>query len=84
MTTKQRIFSRDLIQEVNQNMIDGKSADLSGLPKDVQRAICEHRYGREEINRAFALAMDQVNQPSPLKAQPAQTAAAQTPGRTPK
>lgn len=39
-------------------MIDGKSADLSGLPKDVQCAIREHCYSREEINRAFALAMD--------------------------
>jgi len=84
MTTKQRIFSRELIQRVNQNMNVGKSADLSGLPKDVQRAIREHRYSREEINRAFVLAMDQGKSAVTPKTLPAPTAAARTPGRTPR
>lgn len=43
-------------------MIDGKSVDMSGLPKAVQRSIREHRYSREEINRAFAQARAQVRE----------------------
>jgi hypothetical protein len=62
MISQQRRFSRDLIQKVNQDMIDRKRTDMSGLPEAVQRSIREHRYTREEINRAFAAARAQIRE----------------------
>ena len=60
MHTQNRLFTREIVQKVNRDMIAGKSVDMSGLPKTVQRSIREHRYSREEINRAFAQAKAKV------------------------
>lgn len=62
MQLQNRLFTREIVQKVNRGMIDGKSVDMSGLPKAVQRSIREHRYSREEINRAFAQARAQVRE----------------------
>lgn len=54
MRTKQRLFSRELIRKVNQDMIDRKPVDMSGLPASVAETIRNTRFSREQIDRAFA------------------------------
>jgi predicted GIY-YIG superfamily endonuclease len=60
MHTQQRLFSRDLIRKVNQDMIDRKPVDTSGLPAHVVQSIRSHKFSREDINRAFADARRRV------------------------
>lgn len=54
MRTQQRLFSRELIRKVNQDMIDRKPVDMSGLPANVVEIIRNTRFSREEITRGFA------------------------------
>jgi hypothetical protein len=60
MHTQHRLFSRDLIRKVNQDMIDRKPVDMSGLPPRVAQSIRTSKFSREEINRAFADARRRV------------------------
>lgn len=53
MHTTQRLFSRELIRKVNQNMIDRKPVDTSSLPASMVQSIKATRYLPEEVNRAF-------------------------------
>jgi hypothetical protein len=53
MLRKPRLFSRELIHKVNQNMIDGNPPDTSRLPADMVAMIRETRYNREEIAAAW-------------------------------
>lgn len=62
MQTRYRLFSRDLIRKVNQDMIDRKPADTTGLPVEVVRSIRNTRFSREDINRAFAQARQQLTE----------------------
>lgn len=62
MRTQLRIFSRDTIRRVNQDMIDRKPVDMSGLPVSVSRSIKETRFSRDEINRAFSEARRRVTE----------------------
>lgn len=54
MRTQIRLFSRDIIRKVNQDMIDGRPVDLSGLPPRVAQSIRNTRHPREEVNRVIA------------------------------
>jgi hypothetical protein len=60
MTRQQRLFSREMIHQVNQNLIDRKPVDMSGLPVSVAQSIRTARFSRDEINRAFAEARRRV------------------------
>jgi hypothetical protein len=60
MRTQQRLFSRELIRKVNQDMIDRKPVDMSGLPANVVQSIRGTKFSRNEINRAFAEARRRV------------------------
>jgi hypothetical protein len=60
MHTQQRLFSKELIRKVNQNMIDRKPVDTSGLPAHVVQSIRTHKFSREDIHRAFADARRRV------------------------
>lgn len=60
MRTQQRIFSRELVRKVNQDMIDRKPVDTSGLPANLIQSIRGNKFSREEINRAFAEARRRV------------------------
>lgn len=60
MHTTQRLFSRELIRKVNQDMIDRKPVDTSGLPASMVQSIKATRFLPEEINRAFAQARKRV------------------------
>lgn len=60
MHTQQRLFSRELIRKVNQDMIDRKPVDTSGLPASVVQGIRSHKFSREDINRAFSEARKRV------------------------
>lgn len=54
MQSQKRLFSRELIRKVNQDMIDRKPVDSSTLPLHVVQSIRETKFSREELNRAFA------------------------------
>jgi hypothetical protein len=56
MLLKPRLFSRELIRKVNQDMIDGKPVDTSKLPAAVVTAIRSHRYSREALAEAWTKA----------------------------
>lgn len=60
MRNQQRLFSRDMIRKVNQDMIDRKPVDVSGLPASVARGIKDTRFSRERIHRAFHEARRQI------------------------
>ena len=60
MHTQRRLISRELIRKVNQDMIDRKPVDMSGLPPRVAQSIRATKFSREEINRAFADARKRV------------------------
>ncbi len=60
MLDRQRLFSREMIRQVNQNMIDRKPLDMSGLPINVAHSIKTAKFSRDEINRAFAEARRRV------------------------
>lgn len=53
MPRKSPNFSRELIRKVNQDMIDGKPVDTSGLPANMVVMIRNTRFNREEIDRAW-------------------------------
>ena len=60
MNRQQRLFSREMIRQVNQNMIDRKPVDMSGLPVSVAQSIRAEKFTRDEIKRAFAEAHHRV------------------------
>lgn len=62
MHTQRRLFSRELIRKVNQDMIDRKPVDMSGLPPRVAQGIRSTKFSREEISRAFANARRQITE----------------------
>ena len=45
------------IRKANQNMIEGKNADVSSLPASIQHDILNRRYSAQEINSAYARAV---------------------------
>lgn len=62
MRNQQHLFSRATIRRVNQDMIDRKQVDMSGLPPSVARGIRESKFSRAEINRAFSEARRRVTE----------------------
>ncbi|ENU29463.1 hypothetical protein F991_02694 [Acinetobacter sp. CIP-A165] len=52
-----RSVSLASIRKANQNMIDGKKSDASGLPVSIQQDILNRRYSAQEINSAYARAV---------------------------
>jgi hypothetical protein len=60
MYTHQRIFSRELIRKVNEDMINRKPVDISSLPPRVVQSIRATKLSRVVINRAFADARKRV------------------------
>ncbi len=54
------MFSRDIIQRVNKEMIERKRLDMSGLPAAMAKSIKANRFTKDEINRSFSEARRQV------------------------
>lgn len=52
-----RSVSLASIRKANQNMIDGKRADVLSLPTSIQQDILNRRYSADEINSAYAKAI---------------------------
>lgn len=56
MSINTRIFTRELVRKVNQDMINRKPVDTSSLPKTVVASIKMSKLSRDEISQAFAKA----------------------------
>ena len=52
-----RSVSLASIRKANQNMIDGKRADVLSLPTSIQQDVLNRRYSADEINSAYARAI---------------------------
>lgn len=52
-----RSVSLASIRKANQNMIDGKRADVLSLPTSIQQDILNRHYSADEINSAYARAI---------------------------
>ena len=53
-----RSVSLASIRKANQNMIDGKRADVLSLPTSIQQDILNRRYSADEINSAYVKAIN--------------------------
>ena len=51
-------FTRDMILKANTALIQGRSPDTSALPESVKTIIRETHFGRQDVESAFAKAMN--------------------------
>lgn len=58
--SSQPIFSLDLVQRVNRDLIERRRADLSTLPPRVQDSVNNLRFTRQELTQAFTRARQRV------------------------